>query len=30
MTKEYIVIEALIHLGIDSSFVIKEQPTGSD
>ena len=30
MTKAYIVIEALIHIGIDSSFMTKEQPTGSD
>ena len=29
MTKAYIVVEAFIHLGIDLSFVTKEQPTSS-
>ena len=29
MTKTYIVVEALIYLEIDLSFVTKEQPTGS-
>ena len=29
MTKPYTVIEALIHLGIDLSFVTRKQPTGS-
>ena len=29
-TKLTLVVEALIHLGIDSSFVNQEQPTSSD
>ena len=29
MTKAYIVVEALIYLEIDLSFVTKEQPTSS-
>ena len=29
VTEAYTVVEALIYLEIDSSFVTKEQPTGS-
>ena len=30
MAKAYTVVEALIYIEINSSFVTKEQPTGSD